>query len=183
MHHAPLGILERQNRIAAVVGEVLAEQYADMFRCAVAVGGLSVLNTYLGPAEVLAQLEVQHARDCIGTIGRGSTARNDFDIFDHRHGNGVEIHRTVRIRRHQAPTVHQDQRAVGTEAAQVAVRLAAGKAGRALNVPDFAHTLSGRELRHLADCSIESRLSRGGQRRLVYRDDRAVGLKVSAGNA
>ena len=72
---------------------------------------------------------------------------------------------------------------VGAETAQVAVGLAAGKAGGALNVADLAHALGGGELRHFADRAIERGLARSVQRRLVDRDDRTVGLIVAARNA
>ena len=56
------------------------------------------------------------------------------------------------------------ERSIRAQAAQVAVGLAAGEAGRTLHVSHFAHALRGGELRHFADRAVERGLTRGRQR-------------------
>src|SRR6185437_7126834 len=84
------------------------------------------------------------------------------DVLEQCHGNQVQVDRAVRVGRHQALPVEQYQGALGAEAAQVGVGLAALKAGGPLHVADFALALCGRELRHPADRRIERNLAGGG---------------------
>ncbi len=162
-----------------MVREVAPHHRAELVGLAVALGRLPMGGRQLQAREVAADLEIDDPGDGVGAVGGRGAPGDHLDVLDHRHGDGVEVDRAVGVGGLQPAAVQQHQGAVGTEAAQVAIGLAAGESAAALHVADLALPLGGGELRHLAHRLVQGRLARGGQGFAVDRGDRAVGLKVA----
>ncbi len=93
----------------------------------------AVLRVDAHALEVVVHDEVDDAGDSIGAVHGRSAARQHFDTLDQRRRDLVEIGRgravLRRIAGHQSPAVHQHQRALRAEAAQIH-RRGAGRAVR-----------------------------------------------------
>jgi len=112
--------------VAAI--KVAAHQQADILGFTVVAVGDAVLGVDFDAVEVLLQAEVDDAGDGVRTVGGGFTAGHDFDALNQARRNGVQVDRAVRVGRRDTAAIHQDQGAVGAEAAQFDLRLA-GTAG------------------------------------------------------
>jgi hypothetical protein len=78
-----------------------------------------VLHVEPHAAEIRPGLEIDHARDGIGTIYGRSAARDRLHVLDQARGDGVDVDGEVVGRRHQPAAIQQHQVAVVTNAAQV----------------------------------------------------------------
>ena len=65
------------------------------------------------------QNDVEHARDCVGSVDGGSAILQNFDAIDHREGNQVDIHANAICIRGNAFPIHQNQGLFGQQTAKV----------------------------------------------------------------
>ena len=124
-----VGVVHRNHRPTAALVKGLAGGERNLEGLPVALLGDAILAIDDNAVEVAPQAEVHHPGRGVRAIGRRGAAGDDLDILDQRLGNGVQIDRAVRVRGLQAPPVHQDQGALGPQAAQRGVGLAAVQAG------------------------------------------------------
>jgi len=102
---------------AALVGR-LAKREGVALLLAVVVVGLTKVRRELGALVILAQDEVDHAADRVGTVDRGRAGGQHVDMIDHRGGNRIRIHGAADGIADDPMTVDQDQRAIRPQAAQ-----------------------------------------------------------------
>nr|WP_246120838.1 hypothetical protein [Luteimonas granuli] len=83
--------------------------------------GDAVIGAGLQALEILAQDEVDHATDGIGTVDGGRTVLEDLHPFDQCHRDGVDVDRAIGVGDGADPAlaVDQHQRAVHAQATQV----------------------------------------------------------------
>ena len=109
-----------QGEVAAVVGEVLAEQHVGRVAAHVAAGGVAEAHVRLQALEILLQDEVGHAVDRVGAVqGRGATG-DHFHPLDHAGRQHAQVHaRGAGNGGHLAAAVDQGQGALHAHPAQV----------------------------------------------------------------
>src|SRR5438552_5152762 len=73
----------------------------------------------LEAAEFVYQDDVEHTRDCVGSVNSGSAILQNFDAIDHRERNQVDVHANSIWIRRDAFSIHQDQGFLGQQAAKV----------------------------------------------------------------
>src|SRR5262249_29742356 len=70
--------------------------------------------------------DVDHTGDSIRAVDRGSAVFENFDVIDDRQRDRIQVGAAAHARGgrfiHPAQTIHQDQRALGLEVAQVNLR-------------------------------------------------------------
>ena len=111
-----LGVLDAERDVPAITTASITE--FGIAADAIAMVGFAVIGTQLGALEIPAGDDVDDAGDGIGAVDRRRAILQDFDPFDQGQRNRGKIHRAVQPA-DPALAVHQHQRAVGTEAAQV----------------------------------------------------------------
>ena len=183
MDHGALRVVQRQHSAALVRGEIAADQHPEPLVLPITVGGSAVLEVELQALEFTAQLEVHHSGHRVGAVGGRSPAGDHLDVLDEAERQRVQVDGAVGIGDLHAAPVQQDQHAVGAQAAQIAVRLAAVEAGVGLCVAHFGQALGCRELRHLPKGAIDGDLAGGRDRILAEGDDRAFRRVVPARDA
>ena len=112
--------------VPAILGEVApAAGHGDVDDVAAAIAAArrrAVVGGSLEALVVLAQDEVDHARDGVGTVDRGGAVLQHFDALDRAERDRRQVGRLavqlVAGEARQAPAVDQDQRARAAEAAQ-----------------------------------------------------------------
>ena len=130
-------VFECHGDVAAIVGEVAAENAADLPFFRVGIGGVGIGRAQVDAFEVVLHADVDDTGDGVGTVGRAGTAGNDFNPLDKTLRDGVEVDVLVGRGHHRTATVDENEVTVRTETAQVDVRLTAvagvvrrGRAGR-----------------------------------------------------
>ncbi|MNI36472.1 hypothetical protein D3C73_905220 [compost metagenome] len=122
-------IVERNHGPAAIIGEAVPGRNRQAEGLAVAIVADAVLRRHGHAAEVALQDEVHDARCGVGAIGGGGAAGDDLDVADQSFRNDVQVDRAVGVRRLQALAVQQQQGALGAQAAQAGIGLAAVQRG------------------------------------------------------
>ena len=85
----------------------------------------ATLRLHLEPFELVLQPDVDHAGDGVRSPLRRCAPGHDLHAIDHECGNGIEVHRIHdarvrrRRRRRHPESVHENQRALATQAAQI----------------------------------------------------------------
>ncbi len=153
---------------AALVGR-LSEHQAEALALAVILVADTVVQRQLGALIILAQDEVDDARDRVGAVDRRCTVGQHFDAFDRSGGNRVDVAIG------DALAVDQDQRTVGTEAAQ-RDEAAAGTTA----VVDVRVIRITRDRRQLLDQITDGDLARLLDRGAVDADDRVRCFDIDA---
>ena len=119
------GAVEAEDGVALAVGEVAAEHGREVvFLGVLEVGGVRVAGAQIDAFEVALDLQVHDTGHGVGAVGGARAAGDDFDRLNHRLGDGVEVDGQGVGRHHRTAAVHENQVAVGAEAAKVDVRLA-----------------------------------------------------------
>ena len=114
-----LVIAGAQHQVALFTGQ--AEGGIEALCIGITARGNAVERAGFHAFEILAQDEVDHAADRIGAIdGRGAILQY-FHAFNQRHRDGVHVHRAIGVGDGADPAlaVHQHQRAVHAQSAQV----------------------------------------------------------------
>ncbi len=157
-------------QVQAVVEEVLADQDRDATRGLAAVVDLAVVGVDFQTFEVLAQDEVQHARDGVSAVNRRSAAGDDFNVLDQQTRDLVDVDgQRAAARTHVTATVNQGQGAVGTQRAQVGERQTRVVQARAGGVRRNQRVAQGRDGGQVID---DRGLTGGQQLFTVNRDQR-----------
>ena len=122
--------------------------------------------------------EVHDAGDGVGAVHRRRAAREHVDALHERQRNLVEVGcaAAVRIARHQAPAVDEDQGALRAEAAKVNRRGTVRSVGN-------VRALRSECLRELVENVFDARLARDVQLFGADRSDRADALKIRGNDA
>ena len=132
-----LFILAVDVEVQAVVEQIDAGEGRDAaVRFAILVDH-AVVGVDLEALEIIAQDEVQHARDGVSAVDRGGAAGDDLDVLDQQARDGVDVDGQLpAARTHVTAAVDEGQGAVGAQAAKVRQRqaavaeAAAGRVGR-----------------------------------------------------
>src|SRR5690348_11791270 len=103
----------------------------------------AILRVHLDALEILLHHEVDDARDGVRSVRRRRSAGQDFDVPDQWNGNLIDIWSgawisRIRIADAEPATIDENQRAFGTEPAQVNSCYAARSAEGVLSVVEVA---------------------------------------------
>jgi len=129
-HDAARVVGRAEHQIAALAGGT--EQERSLLGVAAGDIGRSPAEAQFGAVEILAQDDVDHATDGVGTVQRGGAVGQHLDALHRRHRDGVEVGIAAQRRRvRRAAAIDQHQSAVRADAAQVDVGYALGAAARA----------------------------------------------------
>ena len=175
-----VGVVDRQHGAAAAFVEGPTGGQRDLEGFAVTVFRDAVLAVDGDAFEVALQAEVHDAGGGVRAVGGRGAAGDDFDVLDQGFRDGVEVDRTIGVRRLQAAAVHEDQGALGAEAAQRGVRLTAVQAGRGRARVALAERAG--ELGHLRQRLLDGHLTGVLDGGLADGHDRAVGDVVGPGD-
>src|SRR5882757_985315 len=108
----------------------------------IAVPRSAVIAADFQTVHILASDEVHHPADGIGAVNRARAFLQHFDVIDHVERDLIHVDGVLRKADiADAPAVHQDQRALGIQAAQLDIRLAETAAvvhGRAGSLAPYA---------------------------------------------
>ena len=132
-HRVGVLVLVGDRDMATVVGKTGAERRCNMAIATVLVHGLAEVRFDLAAVELLRQKDVVDARDGTRAVGRRGTAGHDIQAFNEDGRNEVEVNAITLVRRHEAATVHQRQRAAAEEGVQAA-QVGDGRTGEEVGV-------------------------------------------------
>ena len=143
-----LEIFAAQQDFQPIVQEAKAGGAAQAIIVAVPIGGDAIFGAKLHSLEILVEDEVHHAANRVGPIGGRRAPGDDLDPLHQILGEGVDIDRSGRRRRHRPLPVQQHQRPAGAERPEVQ-RIDPGLAGTDVHAAVAGRETSGDRRHHV----------------------------------
>ena len=119
------GVACEPHQRTAALGEIRAGGKAERIFIGVTLAGDAAHRVEFDALEIVTQLEIDDARERVGSVHRRGAARDDFDTVDQHRGYEVDVDDTRAVGGNHAPPVDQHQRRRGRKSAQGEVALPA----------------------------------------------------------
>ena len=184
LHHLVAVVpLDAEHHVAPAAFAVEADQGCEAGFLTIALCGAAGLEIHIDAFEVVPQNEVDDARERVGAVYGGGTARDRFDALDGRGRDGVQVDDERGVRRLRAAPVDEHERSVRADTTQIHAcdtrRDCAGSyAGARVELGVVRH-----ELRHLIQHALNAERARVLERLRVDRHDGTRRIEVAANDA